>query len=227
MKTGNLLDLCEHIRDTRDKVKEKNIVVDGLFLTKEVQDTLSNNVKYNVNFIYFKPDVANCLYNDSLRDRKLSSAITIKNSRVNKPRRCVQMTVKRYDYITLLKDEHKFDDVYNGEEWSNGGTVGTCYDENGPHEIKAGEVEPMSDLTRYYPVVRYFYDLTDDEIFNKFSHLIEEDEYTEHDYYGGAESRSFYYMNTRLLIEYILRDLHGLKSFDTKYVKEFFPELIL
>ncbi len=62
-----------------------DIYLDGLFLSKKVQDIIQNIT--NVQFIYFDTTREQCLINDKKRNRAKSSANIIKNAEVHKPER--------------------------------------------------------------------------------------------------------------------------------------------
>lgn len=73
----------------------KKFYVDGLFLSKEIQDELENF--FDVKFIYFEPDIEACLHNDRLRQRRLTAERTIIRRKVNKPDNIFrEIKIKKY-----------------------------------------------------------------------------------------------------------------------------------
>jgi hypothetical protein len=192
-------------------------VVDGLFLTKETQNKFKN-----ASFMYFEPDIENCLYNDKHR-RSKNSEITIQQAKVHKPNNIFKVyKVEKYNYLKEIKNTLKISNYCESSEWCTGGTYGTCWDEDGPRELGVDDPEEKY-FNEYKIVIDYF--MNDPEKYEKYEYFINEGTRSESDYYGGEQYSSYWHFRTDDLIKQILKDLYNVTDVDK--IKDTHPELFL
>jgi hypothetical protein len=212
------------------KLAPQPVWLDGLYLTAAVQRQLSRAFSNTVRFFYWTPNTDACLYNDTLRDRPLSSAITIRNSLINKPSDATIIQTIKYDqaYYLLVAIYPKCPLYFRSSSWSLGGTSGNCWDDELTH-IPTSSPEPLSDVFSYSPEIltlisRLNYSteqlLTHSEIF------VENSE-GEGDYYGGYETRAWWEITASDVIRVALIDVYNLDPSNLIDFRDQLPELFL
>ena len=220
----------QYIRDSFvryiDSYIKNNMVIDGLFLSyNDIHKLLNLFDKYYdkidlVSIEYFIPNVKNCLYNDKYR-RDVSSEITIKNAKMDEMNEQFIYNletdfpllknkiiynlheVERKSMYQLFIDKYKLsvnkDGYVYGESWSLGGTYENCWG-------TGGDIYPEDK-----PYFDIFYQLLDECLPNdsvlkeeNYNRFVQEDEYSEYDYYGGCENRCVEYFNLESLYNYLM-----------------------
>ena len=201
-----------------------NIIVDGLLLTYENIYKLLNifNNLYDkidvVNIEYWKPNIINCLFNDKYR-RAISSEITIKNAKMDEmndtfisnleldfPKLKGKVVyninnVERKSMYQLFLDKYKLSPdkggyIYN-ESWSLGGTWKDCWGSGG---IIYEEDRPYFEI--FHKILNECIPNTNHDIISNL--LIQDDTYTECDYYGGCDNRCIEFFKVESLYNYLL-----------------------
>ena len=150
-KHNSLLYLLQNELKSAIQNKFDIIYLDGLFLTNQnILDVLkyfSDTCQMNVTIHYWRPDRETCLKNDGGR-REVSSALTIMNAKIEKPSiewlqentdhdAVVSIKVKEHN-VSLKPDWMRYlrpftnveSNTLVGSSWSEGGTCGSCYDDN-------------------------------------------------------------------------------------------------
>ena len=127
--------------------------------------------------------------------------------------------------IQRYKKQYNLYDSYKSENWSKGGTYGTCWDENGPSTLS--EEDPIS-ITDFYEFVNTLA-LISNNTANPLDYesCIEEVQEDEADYYGGCAYYGFYVFNTDILIKSYLVNTYGITNFSKTYVEKNYPELLI
>lgn len=214
----------------KSRIFEKTYV-DGLFLTETMQKELYDLADGNIIFIYFKPDISTCLYNDKYRNRKLNSINTIKYSTVVDPRtwlpatdhyKCLERTTHKMDYICYLLCKSKYPVILTSDKWCTGGTYGTCWDENGPSELPAYDAPSYEEAFDLDDIIKTFNLPTN----FSFKSAISVESTSEADYYGGVAYYDYYVLSLPTAIKKHLNSL-GIKNFDLEHIKETYPELLI
>lgn len=214
------------------KLAPQPIWLDGLFLTSAVQHKLRRAFGYIIRWYYWTPDVNACLHNDSLRNRPLSSAITIRNSSVHKPSSSGVITMQTikydvfHDFLLALYPECA--SHFCSYTWSLSGTSGNCWNDELCH-ISADNPEPLSTVFSYSPniltlISRLGY--TTDQLLQHSEIFIEKSE-GGGDYYGGYEERAWWQVSASDIIRVALADLHNLNASDLTDFKTQLPELFI
>lgn len=191
-----------------------NVYVDGLFNDKILQNKIATKYRYIVErfgFIYFIPNIENCLFNDNLRDREKKSRILIKNMKVDKPDNELIYTtkeVKKYNIIKIMSENLDEKGIFisdngeiNGETISLGGDWKDCWDRGGT--IEADDVTELC-----YETFPLYYDLCDILKIDPdtYDYIVEEDEWCETDWYGGSYDEMSYKININYLLEKVFED---------------------
>lgn len=181
--------------------EDTTVIVDGLFFVKEAEKIYSAlpNTKYTL----FKTPKEICFKNDRYR---------VQNSERNES--CTG-TIRRYygkqgviisDIDTIINKSTPFllDILFRennkmlSEHWDAGGSIyASCWDdEDTVHEPSAGETNlDKKDFGEFFEYIRTLEVLSDDEAIDKYWDLVEIEEESESDYYGGCEYREFYIVN--------------------------------
>ncbi len=210
-----------------------SIYIDGLFITQESQDRLIASLgSHYTYFHYWKPNRPACLNNDKLRDRELSSTVTINNAIVHKPESIYDTyhtsAYTRLDSLLLDIPLDLPTNIYT-ESWSDGGDWRDCWDNGG--DIEPEDPPIISELTIDnfdYCIQDYlnFLGYTIEELTKHESIFVMED-CGEGDYYGGYEHRSQYAIPTVSILEVFLKDRYDMEPSDLYSIKEQLPELFI
>lgn len=129
-------------------------------------------------------------------------------------------------YAEYLMGEMGFTPEYS-IEWFNGGTYGTCWDENGPSEVVPEEPLTYKDFDVYYEILGKFFS-DPKSVETEFLHCLTQDEYSENDYYGGVEYIGTLTFNSIELIDAILQNKYNTKpNLTLSEAKDVLPELFL
>ena len=201
----------------------RDIITDGLFISYNDVFRLLNvfNEHFHkisiVNIEYWTPDVQNCLFNDKYR-RSVSSEITIKNAVMDEmndtfisnletdfPKLKGKFTyninkVEKKSMYQLFLDKYQLSPDKNGciynDSWSLGGTWQDCWGSGGV--IGEGD-RPYFDI--FYKIINECIpNYNNDELCN----LIQEDYYSEYDYYGGCDNRCVEFFKVEHLYNYLM-----------------------
>jgi hypothetical protein len=235
---NSLEDLAD---DVNHKTAKNDVYIDGLFLTEKVREEFELYLyTSNITYLYWEPNREACLYNDSQRDRPLTSAVTIRNAVIEKPTRgkIITMPTKKYDGVTALLEHFQLtglygDDVYYSEEWSNGGTYGTCWDEDGPSEVSAGT--PLDPIAIFddYPSGQYLNEFKERTGFDLSTltttnpDIFYEKDCSESDYYGGHEYRERWEVKAYDLVAAYLSHHYNITDISHDEIREKLPELFI
>jgi len=224
--------LIDYIKSEENK--HTKIIVDGLFLTRKIQQIFIDAFSDNGNngkiiFTYFSPDREACLYNDKKRNREINAEITIKNAKIERPNPSFLhevITVKKFNYVNDIMEEIKIKDFeIQSERWCTGGTYGTCWDEDeGPTELGEEEALPYDSCSAYTKILQYYFSNWENYI-EKYSFCLDEITEDEADYYGGCAHYSLWDLDADILIRNIVYDLYGVENIEK--IKETHPELFL
>ncbi len=133
------------------------IIIDGLFTTNsQIRKTIDflipklNNYNVTWSLIWWEENRKSCLINDKQRGREQSAALSIKNLPFEIPdlkilkeinmKNVKKMQVKTKSPAEIWVSSLGFDNwtleqtlrnmVFKGEEWSNGGTYGNCWNDS-------------------------------------------------------------------------------------------------
>lgn len=234
----NLSELLNFCFETILNTKKKDIYLDGFFINKKIQEkiyTFFSSRFISVYWVYFEPNKENCLYNDNMRvksgERSQSSTQIILKSEVHKPFSvCNFIKTEKYDFIYTVKEELK-EDFYLEEDstsWCTGGTIGTCWDEEGPAELSPQDELTLEEFESYTNILKHYFVDYESKIedFNFRKYVITCND-SEADYYGGVEYFSFLRLDIRGLLEEIFRVKYKMQNFDLDKVYEQHPELFL
>ena len=224
----SLPDLIDHVLSF-SLTSSQNLYLDGLFLTKDVQETLRKSL-YNVTFIYFTPNIQHSLYNDAKRARPTLAATTIRNSVIHKPTNCLELPTMKYDdtheLLVKIFGNTDIQATIRSNYWSQGGTSGSCWDDI-LHPIDPDEPLDILEFAQDYEIspICKFFNYSPEQLALNHSHLFIEVSEAKDDYYGGVETRAHYEVCPRTIVHAILFDLYGLPA-DIDY-SQHLPELFL
>lgn len=129
-------------------------------------------------------------------------------------------------YAKYLVNKNELMNTYSAR-WADGGTYGTCWDENGPSDCSHDTPTDQFTFYEYDYVLEKFFDEVNDIIRERYKNCLIEDEESETDYYGGCAEYGILYFNTEGLIRDILEDLYGYKNMSIDEAKYELPELFL
>ena len=222
---GDSYNTLEELIEYTNKITG-DIFIDGLFLSKKIQDELTKGLVDTLKAVYFRPHIENCIYNDNYRGRECSSKKIIQEAQVHIPD-SIYITVDtlRYDFIGKIISKNKFTIDAKSEPWTTGGTYGTCWDIEGPQKCSIEEEEPLSSFYEYVEILKFYYPNNLDDMIKEFQYVCEIKDTSEGDYYGGHQLLSFWAMDTRYLLESIHKKMYGIEDFDN--VRETHPEILL
>ena len=201
-------------------------IVDGLFLTNDVQHQVveainaeinkhTDDIKLKIRFVYFKEDRKACLYNDQVRNREKLANITIEHADYEKPDiEALQKDFPKFEFELLEKEVHKMNifeskfltkaSYYNDKElrsdiWCLGGTWGNCWEDSG--QISADkqptDFKEFDDL-----LIETCPNITLMQYKKLYNSLVTIETEYENDYYGGSTENAYYKCN--------LKDLYNM-----------------
>jgi hypothetical protein len=244
--------------------KDMYIYVDGLFLDSKVHKKIVESCKKFNNdykFRIFRGSIPDLIHNDKLRvqsgkrektshiiiqNRTLDTQYLLKNDLIQEVRQ-----VSRYGFIYDTKVEMvencyvSSKDSICSEKWSNGGTYGTCWDDDGPREVSA---EPeggfnKSDYEDLFKVLEFLYKKYSAELINLssmeigtflyskvhfYTHLAETSESEESDYYGGCQFYAHWHIDPSSLVkEYFQLNFGVSRDYDYSEIQIDFPEYFI
>ena len=242
--------LTEKFNVKRPMNSTEIINVDGLFLTDNIHEQIITELDEKIpqstaKFIVFEGDIETLLYNDAKRvksgEREKSAKATIKNLKVEtqyiKDMNLIyeKVQVRKFNYLGDLANSLECSQTITSGRWCTGGTVGTCWDENGPTE--AWRDEPLeinrNDFSEFYHVLNQLYpNRTSEEvdiISYEYEEYIEIDSDYDSDYYGGQTSHDFYTIDRDYLLEIFHKIKYGIerKDYNSDYIEENFPEIFV
>jgi len=225
-------DLINYIKEYNYTVTD--VYLDGLFITRNLVKKLIETFDYYIRLVYFKPNIENCIYNDLSRNREKDSVNIIYGSDLsfmkesyfrNKIRET--MEVYKADYVEYIKEENNFQNYIETQEYVlEGSTYGTCWDEDGPSETTPDDPYHFTDFTELEKIFKKMNIPYTEENYNKIESVIEEEDRSEGDYYGGYAYKEVYRVEVTLLIKAILKEFFGIDKTDMAYIKKEYPELI-
>ena len=189
------------------------LILDGLFLDQaSVEKVLDLMVDLefidNVLLHFWVEDRDLCLFNDEGR-RETSSSITIKNSKLEQPsidslnekyNQTIKMeiheVIKKSEY-EVFKEKYNLEDMIKSSSWSNGGTAGSCWDDQ-LSSFGGSEPEELTELDDLlediHPGITFLQ-------YKRLKRLASMNSWSEGDYYGGSEQMSQWELNTKALYD--------------------------
>lgn len=226
----SLSDLIDHVQSISLN-PSSNLYLDGLFLTKDVQDRLKRSL-YNVQFVLFTPNIPNSLFNDAKRARPTLAATTIRNAQVHKPQSYTELPTMKFDstheiLARICGDSFSVPTTLESYQWSLGGTSGNCWDD---HLTTISPDDPIDilDFIRDDSTITdicKFLNYPPEQLALNYSHLFTEDSESEGDYYGGVETRACWQVCPRAIVQVIIEDLHAIPAGDD--YQQLLPELFV
>lgn len=182
------------------------IIVDGLFGEKEV--TVFNRELINCEITLFVGDKELCIANDDYRFRVGERTSRAINSIRNYNAPYQSSSYKKVEIKTPLPLVNKAIGYLTSENWDAGGsTYASCWDdENTVYEESCEEEEPG--LENFYELIEFvkqYEDMTNKEIIETYGHLVEIENDSEADYYGGCVYYYFYKVDRLELLAEILQ----------------------
>lgn len=232
IKTNDIDELFEKIINIDKINKNKIIIIDGVFVEKEIQDLINLSFKH-IKYVYISPNIEYSLYNNKIRSKnnqKLNVEKTIKSLRYNKPINClitIKETAKKYDFINYIMDEFLIKQNYitiykekiKSDEWISGGDCCTCWGTKTEYYDEGFELrkDTFEDLYRICKLLN----LKDP---SKYQSYFEIDDYSSPDYYGGCMEYNYYEINLRYFLEEEFKKI-GLECFDMDYVETYYKDL--
>lgn len=226
----SLSDLIDHILSIPLN-PNSNLYLDGLFLTKDVQDLLKRSL-YNVQFVLFTPNIPNSLFNDAKRARPTLAATTIRNAQVHKPQSYAELPTMKFDSTheilsRICGGSFSVPTTIGSYQWSLGGTSGNCWDS---HLTTVSPDDPIDilefirDDSTITDICKFF-NYPPEQLALNHSHLFTELSESEGDYYGGVETRACWQVFPRAVVQAIIEDLHSIPA-GSDY-QQLLPELFL
>lgn len=202
--------VLKEVIDSIDGYKTINEhVLDGLFLTHEIQARIVHELKdknVEIIFHYWEPDIEACLWNDRYR-RGLNSSTTISHAIIDKPIKSDKVKVenhitKRKDSFQMFKDKYNLKDELRSSEWSLGGAYGNCYD----NEMRSVSGEaPLSSFEEFDNLMEEISsNMTFLQYKKIYNHCVSSDTRYESDYYGGGITYGFYKCDIYKLYEILV-----------------------
>ena len=118
------------------------------------------------------------------------------------------------------------------DDWSEGGTYGTCWDEDGPSKLEADTEMTYLQFNEYHIVLKdlmkYFnIKTTLEDAIETHKYSLYTDEIDECDYYGGCETRGKISFDTDKLINSILKEKCNKENLTVHEAQELLPEYFL
>ncbi len=211
---------------------DKDFYLDGLFITEEVQEEIANNF-YDIKWLYFDTPRDECIKRDRNRvkseGREKSSEAIIENAYIRRPE--YYYTVKdnelKLTYAEYLLDTLDMERI-TYEEWSDGGTYGTCWDEDGPSELSADTPVPAVEVAEVQRLLQEYecYPLSP-VLDNTIQDLATFDDAGEGDYYGGFEEKTRMTLDLSRVLEAILLYRYNMEPCSLEEAKISHPEMFL
>ena len=176
----SLSDLIDHVQ-TIPLNPSSNLYLDGLFLTKDVQDLLKRSL-YNIQFVLFTPNIPNSLFNDAKRARPTLAATTIRNAQVHKPQSYTELPTMKFDstheiLARIYGGSFSVPTTLESYRWSLGGTSGNCWD-NYLTTVSPDDPIDILDFIRDYSTLAdicKFFNYPPEQLALNHSHLFTED----------------------------------------------------
>lgn len=209
------LDTIKNADTLRKKEGEgKNVIFDGLFLNTTDIITFLHKIRRiygNLFILYFKPDKARCLKNDTLRGRNIKAEASIKYNDLEYPN--MEMLDKETHMTITIIEQEIYNSDYNtppeiqkmppktiktsigtieSESWCLGGTVGSCWDS----ELSSVSGESPVNFIEFD---EYLEEISPNITFLQYRKLFDAcvriEEYGGGDYYGGGVDYAKYICN--------------------------------
>lgn len=207
----------------KDIKKDKEYIIDGLFLKNETYLKIIENFKdiedVKIIFHYWEPDIEACLFND-LNRRDENSSITIKNANIEEPNKkllgenikIIKHIVKRKSMYQLFKDKYNLKDIIKSQKWSLGGDWRDCWGGGGtisasPQPATFDEFDKLIEFI--CPHINFM------KYKKLFSEVVRTNSSNEGDYYGGCENFANFECDTENL--YNALNNMGLIDTDSLY----------
>lgn len=126
-------------------------------------------------------------------------------------------------FINDLIVKHNLDERYS-DNWTSGGTSGTCWDESGPNPC---EIDITLDEYTFTPYVKLVDEFGDGE-YSKYKSCLETWENGESDYHGGYRETTYIAFETATLLRMFLWNKHNIPvNTSINDVKKIIPEYFL
>jgi len=196
--------------------EDSTVLIDGLFPDKTGL-LLTNLLPLNrCKFIKFDTPLETCLANDRYRfstgERTKLSTHSIKNIRFDShisAEKCITGGSGLLVPSILVHLDESGSDILNSEHWDAGGsTYATCWDdENTTYTPTEPDEEPKIARDNFYEFFDFVYKLTgldDSDIFDRYSHLVEVEDDSESDWYGGCEYFEFHTVSKTAIVNEML-----------------------
>ena len=197
-------------------------IMDGLFLTNEVQKELVSAIVNNkcinrpikIQFVYYKEDRETCLFNDQNRGREQLANITISNATYEKPNiEALKVDFPNIEFTIIEKEIYKMNlydckfkihghyadkDKMRSERWTTGGSWGSWTGESGTisPEPQPTVFQEFDDLIESLcPNITYL------QYKKLYGQCVTIEEESESDYYGGTQYYSYFECDLKKLYE--------------------------
>ena len=129
-------------------------------------------------------------------------------------------------YSEYLQIEHKLSSYYD-EQWCEGGTYGTCWDEEGPSECSTEPAIDCYSFNDYDKILNLVFNEISNTVRDRYSHNLTISEYSESDYYGGIAEYGNIIFDTIPLLDDVLSDIYGYENMTLEQARYALPELFL
>lgn len=127
-------------------------------------------------------------------------------------------------FIDYLREQKGYSRYITTERWCTGGTLGTCWDVDGPTELSE---DPPIDLLTCYEFLQVFKDFKLDDEPSKYEFCACVEEYSDSDYYGGTAFYCHYIISVNDILEHFYRTNYNITNYSLDYVKKHYPELFI